>query len=1021
MTLTPEQQRAVTGPTSLCVVASAGTGKTTVLTHRFLHLHQVGGIELSRLLAFTFTDKAATEMRERVLAAAVIPSERVPALRIGTVHAFCGSLLRAYGRAIGLSPDFEIAAAGEEVFEQRAAQAFMVSRLAAGDVAFRYFVDGFGVAGCVRIMLGLLKQDLLTLETSEIVCAGDTTGVPAAKVQAFLAANREFQEELVAAHIGTATLSFDELEILSLRLFEQNPAILTTLQQRFAHILVDEFQDIAPRQFRIIRRLFHPEQNTLFVVGDPKQTIYSFRGADVRRFSDVQRLIENHGGQTVALTETFRAPQTLQAFFNALFPRVFMSQGPTSCELFQPGRGQKSDERAGVFAAVVQDDPDKDAALEKLARAVTALACSLVAAGTEPATIAILSLNRKYHARIARCLGEQGLTTATAARQAFFDHPLILLITHVLTYLAGKGARIPQVGILRNVLFGLSEGFIAHVVKGADSDLFKHHTLDLFAASRDREIWHRLLTLLEGWRAAACALTPAELARLIATQTTRLTPEEDRLVGELETLLKGWGHRGLETLSDCVPALKTARDLGRIYEPPGADVRGIRLLTVHAAKGLEFDHVIVVPSGGPGSDSVSFIHEAGHGFFFKHGDPTGPGLLPKPTETAEFAAALSRLKQARDAENARLLYVALTRAKHRLYLFAISPGPTFLKSYEKGSDRTDFIRSFDQWLFWLAGRSQDGVQTLSLPDPASASLPRSKVPIVATTAVTAQSSGRSNQPLGPAVITVTELETFALCPRRFHLRYVKGLSAISAQALDACRAHPATQIARQPKVTARERGNFTHEVLEFYDFSREDNLDTVIDQALFNQHLTDPGDALRTGVRLFITRLKSDPLLHQVLFRASQSRPETAFSLTLPGFVLNGQIDRLAHVRLPEASAERWVILDYKTQVAPNAFERDRLARHFAFQMSCYALAVARQFGQDSVDAIILFTAGPDTSRLHFGREELQTAEAHLLDLHATLTKALQTAEFPLTTDPSPCKGCEYYRGNDCGIRDSGG
>jgi RecB family exonuclease len=207
-------------------------------------------------------------------------------------------------------------------------------------------------------------------------------------------------------------------------------------------------------------------------------------------------------------------------------------------------------------------------------------------------------------------------------------------------------------------------------------------------------------------------------------------------------------------------------------------------------------------------------------------------------------------------------------------------------------------------------------------------------------------------------------------------------------------------------------------MLQFYNFGGADNLDTVVDQALFNQHLTDPGDALRTEVRLFFTRLRSDPVLQQALFGARESHQEIPFSLALDGLVLTGQIDRLVRTRLPGDPQERWLIVDYKTQIAATAAEKDRLTHHFAFQMSAYALAVAQRFGQDTVTALILFTAGPESRLLRFSPADLHAARERLLALHTGLTQALATAEFPLTQDPFPCKNCEYYPGNDCGIRD---
>ncbi|MDA1001194.1 MAG: UvrD-helicase domain-containing protein, partial [bacterium] len=257
--LNPEQQEAVKAPDGAnLVLAGAGSGKTRVLIHRILHLLKAGAPPES-ILAITFTNKAAGEMKAR-LAAALGPAAR-PAW-VGTFHAAGARILRAEGAALGISPHFAIMARGESL-------RLLKREMAAERVNPERYDP--------RAIL-----ERISAHKSAGRPLGNDDGVP-------------FSLESVAAKLlpryeravrDAGALDFDDLLALPLRLFQENPDILSRYQRRFSEILVDEYQDTNAVQSRLVKALAG-EAPRVFAVGDDDQSIYGWRGADVgniRRF-----------------------------------------------------------------------------------------------------------------------------------------------------------------------------------------------------------------------------------------------------------------------------------------------------------------------------------------------------------------------------------------------------------------------------------------------------------------------------------------------------------------------------------------------------------------------------------------------------------------------------------------------------------------------------------------------------------------------------------------------------------------
>ena len=281
--LNPEQRDAVArteGP--LLVLAGAGTGKTKVITTRIAHL--VGKrVAPKNILAMTFTNKAAAEMRERV--GGLVGKTKAKDLTVGTFHAFCVQVLREFGPLIGLPKRFAICDSGDQLTAVRGA----MRELHVGEAAIQ-----------PRYLLSVISLAKNRLETPAgfLEKAADDRDELIGRVW------QRYQEHLTRAR----SVDFDDLLLLTLRVLTEEAGALATLRQRYQYLHVDEYQDTNRPQFEIVQALAKEHRN-LCAVGDDDQSIYGWRGADVRIILDFEKHFPE--AKIVRLRTNYRSTQQI--------------------------------------------------------------------------------------------------------------------------------------------------------------------------------------------------------------------------------------------------------------------------------------------------------------------------------------------------------------------------------------------------------------------------------------------------------------------------------------------------------------------------------------------------------------------------------------------------------------------------------------------------------------------------------------------------------------------------------------
>lgn len=291
-TLNPEQREAVEwsgGP--LLIFAGAGSGKTRVITHRIARIIH-DGVPPSRILAVTFTNKAAREMRERVEA---LVGDRAKAMWIGTFHSLCARILRIDGKNIGLDPNFVIYDDGDQLSLIR--EIFKAKN-----------IDDKSIQP--RAVLSEISSAKEKLKTPEKYAEGATGFFERIAADVY----KSYNALLTKAN----ALDFDDILFYTVRLLEQRKDVLEKYQERFLHVLVDEYQDVNYAQYQIVHLISEKHRN-IVVVGDDDQSIYAWRGADV---SLILRFGSDHpDAKIVKLERNYRSTKNILAAANAVIQK----------------------------------------------------------------------------------------------------------------------------------------------------------------------------------------------------------------------------------------------------------------------------------------------------------------------------------------------------------------------------------------------------------------------------------------------------------------------------------------------------------------------------------------------------------------------------------------------------------------------------------------------------------------------------------------------------------------------------
>ncbi len=1075
--LTDEQEHAAARREgSLLLAAGAGSGKTSVLVERFVRAVREDAVAPGRILAITFTERAAGELRERVRARLLELGERdrareAEAAFLSTFHGFCARLLRAHPPSAGVEPGFEIL---DESFSGRLRMLAFADALAA-------FLDGerpdavelvaaYDADPLRAMVLAAYAQLRSQGQTSPrlpavtgkrspdcrgLVSGGGESAVageePAARVCALIG---ELLERFDAAYEdrkqARGALDFDDLELRARDLLVGCADIRRVWAERFELLMVDEFQDSNPRQLELLAAL---DRDNLFTVGDQLQSIYSFRHADVGLFRERHARLSEQGA-ALALTRNFRSRPAILAAVE----RIFAERMGERFAPLAPAREEDAHERQPIVELLLTDKrgwerehtvgagagggaldglPEATAWRQAEARLLAGRLAELVSSGQARAGEIVVLLRSLGDLPVYESALRAGGLPTLAGVGGFWGHqqvgdllswlralanpldelalysvlasPLVGVSSDGLALIAGA-ARERRVGVWRAISEGAGElhevgewrasgdgggggahaagdgaGALLELLPEADRERVGEFRL-LFAAEREAMALHPIAELLR----RAILATGYESHVLSLEWGERRLANMQKLIG-LSRSFEAREGRDLRGFLDHV----VHAELGREANAPVGDSRSresggefdaVRLMSIHAAKGLEFPVVCVADLGREPSRRVpDLLVDARH----REGLAGRVGLRLRTLAGPESVPALAyeELCEARalaqEEEEDRVLYVACTRAEDRLLLSgavpfarwpALKPGvaPIAWLAPALLPDAPGLAGAEQRSRGPLAIDLGDGLEVRcvfnapALPEEAAPGAPggealgaRAPEPGVAATAEIERDSAcepaaiagvrvsepwvggpqrltprvaSAPSPLGDpdATMSYTSLAELERCGYRYYAERVLGLPENRAAA------RPGRPGAEDAGIEARLRGTVVHMLLESVDFARP-RVPSERDVALAARQI---GAKLAPAEReeiaaLIAGAMESEPARVLAGARRARSEHPFAFSLGAREPLVTGVLDLI--VELADGTS---LIVDYKSDRLAGQEDLEQLVlRDYGLQRLLYALA----------------------------------------------------------------------------------
>ncbi|HEY8303352.1 MAG TPA: UvrD-helicase domain-containing protein [Solirubrobacteraceae bacterium] len=1095
--LTDEQERAVERRQgSLLLAAGAGSGKTSVLVERFVRAVRVDGFSPGRILAITFTERAAGELRERVRSRLLELGAREAAREaqdatVCTFHSFCARLLRIHPLQAGVEPGFQIL---EESFADR------LRTLAFGD-ALAGFLEGeraeavdlvaaYGADSMRGMVLGAYAQ-LRSQGQAEPRLPVSGAQRQAGEPESESAQARLWEEPPPSQEVGAigpedalcaraligelverfgdayahrkrarAALDFDDLELLARDMLTRRADVREAWAMRFELLMVDEFQDTNPRQLEILSAL---DRDNLFTVGDELQSIYSFRHADVELFRERHRRLEERAA-SLALTANFRSRPAVIAAVDRIFATRLHAR-------FTPLRTMRSSQEndAPIVELLLTDKrgweeqpvdeelvglPDATPWRQAEARLLAARIAELVASGQARAgEIAVLLRSLGDLPVYETALRRFGLRTL-AGTGGFWSHQQVGDLLAWLRALTNPLDELALYSTLASPLVGLSSDGLALIARAARA-LADTHDGEEQASDGEGTAGEGGGTAGEGggkaggdgtaretrggvWQAIRhptaelCqALGPVDAARLSAfrelfaaeraTAALRPIPELLRRAilatgYEAHVLALNWGERRLANVHKLIRLARVfeareGRDTRRFLEhvdhiegalggrePDApvvdAELDAVRLMSIHASKGLEFPVVCVADLGrDPNLRQSDLLVDGATGRL-------GLRLLrlgdPEAVPAFRYEELREERRGAQEEEEDRVLYVACTRAEDRLLLSGAVPferwpapkqgvapiawlapalvpdAPSLAAAAERpgGALTVDLGDGLRVRCVFNAPPSLERVPLFEGGERAPRSTPTAAPTPLATASPPASSLSGSDQLVpnrpaaGPSVsafraaesppstplsdpdstMSYSSLAELERCGYRYYLERVLRLPERRLAGAD------------EAGLEARARGTIVHALLEEIDFTRP-SPPTVEDVALVAHSLgaTVGKDAREEIATLIGGALEAEPA--RLLAAARRARAEHPFAFSLGGKepLVTGFLDLIV-----EAPGGATLIVDYKSDRISQGDDLEALVvRDYGLQRLLYALA-AIEHGAAEVEVAHWFLERPE-------------------------------------------------------------
>lgn len=806
-----------------------------------------------------------------------------------------------------------------------------------------------------------------------------------------------------------AYLDFEDLQLRTKNLL-RDEKIRDKLSRRYKYIMVDEYQDTNALQYEILLPLVsNLAGGNLFIVGDPKQSIYGFRNADVTVFTRTKSDIANASDRTsgIVLSESFRLLRDVVAFVNVVFSRLMVS-GESEFEVeYEPLVRGRENHHPGRVELLVSEPPDADGANhlsegEMIARRIlqlreqqyTVFDKNETPRSIEFRDIAVLLRSRTALGDVEEAFIRHHVPYLVTAGVGYFQTQGIYDFYNYFSFLLNTDDDVALTGILRSPFFNVSDAEVYEVAREKRSrSLWKVLTVKGGKADRYDSL-RRAVRILRDDLALASRLSVPELINRITAETAYAgfiagVARSDQILANVEKLkrvARNYEGQGFTNLYDFTGRLKRLIAEEEQEGQAAVDVLAdaVKIMTMHAAKGLEFP-VVILPSL-----DRAFRYDAEPFLDDRHGMAFTPSIEEKK-QSAPITEFLKRRTRAKAvAEEKRVFYVACTRARDMLILSGKPPGSA--NSYMKWlyeclqlngtalppsvalEVTTECLQANE--FTRITNKHRLEIPVLREEHLRSAGVYRG--PLVAP----ASPRGMQLEPLSREregeIFSASKIRTYVECPAKYYLRYVAGLPAKSVRLF-----RDDVDEERDVEIPADLRGRAFHFIMQHIDSLAHD-ANTITDELrkfiLRDSFsiLSEPSIELEELARSVAAVLDS-PFWNDAR-RGTDVRTEFTIMAALDKDFLTGTLDRVYR-----DARGVWNVLDYKTDSLGSQSVHEK-ARQYEPQVKFYSLLVHKFFSAPDVHATLLFSASVNEPvQFRYSATELQRHEEELRAIVANI------------------------------------
>ena len=836
-------------------------------------------------------------------------------------------------------------------------------------------------------------------------------------------------------------LDFFDLQDKLIKILKANPELKHNLNEQYKYIMVDEFQDNNPVQEKIIEELGKNKEINIFLVGDPKQSIYRFRGADVRVFNRQKDEITKRDGKIYKLSKNFRSRPSILRFVNYLFEQILDNDPGIAYQKLSSFREEEADDiELNLIAEDEFEEKLNSEALRELEAEFLAERVSQIIDNPdhlievdgekrkiEPGDISYLFQALSNVELYENALLKRNISVNVVNGRGFYEQQVVLDIINLIKVIENNYRDFELVGLLRSPFCGLNDNELYKINKRKNKHLWDFLNQKEFAdlpADKKKNI-KKFLELINNARSLKDVKNPYLLLKDLIEKSNykesiKANNNYKQKWANLDKVLAQIKNIYLEQNCSLKEILEfyqknkeneTREGQAEVKSKEGA----VQLMSVHQSKGLEFP-IVIIPDIQRG-----LIHHNGIPDILID-QKAGLGLKISTEEESLGTPLYNRLKEEEKElelyEKIRLLYVAMTRAEDKL----------ILSGYTKNNRKLSFEES-KNWLDWLACylNKDEFTESETIKREYNNEEVTLNIKIIKDnnfiTDIQSKNQSEDKNPelniedwdnkdsweeIAPKIkkiekeskthkeeISVTGLLDYQKCPRLYYLRHLKRIPELGSLGIVNNNKNK-----KKSKIDPLVKGTIIHRLYELAGL--KENPQKYFDQILNEMNISSIKDNERTDLVKIIENyqlrekeyLKTKPTL-------VENYHEKQFVLNYEGFNLRGTIDNIYVYQNEEIE-----IVDFKTNNI-NKDELENKSEEYRLQLESYALAASKLFNKNEIKYRIEYLIPEVNYSKVLNKEKLKRIQTNVCYLGEKISKKYKRAEFPITSKEK-CKYCGY-------------